>query len=173
MYHQFNIHRFYFLPAQCIYVSCVDLRTNSNYFPILHQLTVLYTWDGVCLLRGTSCIIFMAVGRRPFTVEPGFDTRSVHMRFLVVKQTLGQIFSPPSTSVFLSVSFPPILRTHLSYTSLLLEGQRGEAWEPSKKQCSLGNHGALDRKVLSLIGIWRVNAENQGRCCCWQVAVHV
>ena len=32
----FNIHIFYVLPAQCIYVFCVDLRTNSDYFPIQH-----------------------------------------------------------------------------------------------------------------------------------------
>ena len=36
MYHQFNIHTFYVLPTQCIYVFCVDLRTNSHYFPIQH-----------------------------------------------------------------------------------------------------------------------------------------
>jgi hypothetical protein len=30
MYHQFNIQEFYVLPTQCIYVFCVDLRTNSN-----------------------------------------------------------------------------------------------------------------------------------------------
>jgi len=36
MYHQFNIHKFYVLPTQCIYVFCVDLRTNSDYFPIQH-----------------------------------------------------------------------------------------------------------------------------------------
>jgi hypothetical protein len=34
MYHQFNIKQFYVLPTQCIYVFCVDLRTNSHYFPI-------------------------------------------------------------------------------------------------------------------------------------------
>ena len=32
MYHQFKIHKFHVLPTQCIYVICVDLRTNSNYF---------------------------------------------------------------------------------------------------------------------------------------------
>jgi len=31
MYHQFNI-----LPTQCIYVFCMHLRTNSDYFPIQH-----------------------------------------------------------------------------------------------------------------------------------------
>jgi len=36
IYRQFNIQQFYILPTQCIYVFCVDLRTNSNYFPIQH-----------------------------------------------------------------------------------------------------------------------------------------
>jgi len=36
MYRQFNIQQFYVLPTQCIYVFCVDLRTNSHYFPIQH-----------------------------------------------------------------------------------------------------------------------------------------
>jgi hypothetical protein len=33
---RFNIHKFYVLPTQCIYVFCVDLRKNSDYFPIQH-----------------------------------------------------------------------------------------------------------------------------------------
>jgi len=36
MYHHFNIQQFYVLPTQCIYVFYVDLRTNSDYFPIWH-----------------------------------------------------------------------------------------------------------------------------------------
>ena len=36
MYRQFNIQQFYVLPTQCIYVFCVDMRTNSDYFPIQH-----------------------------------------------------------------------------------------------------------------------------------------
>ena len=54
IYRQFNIQQFYVLPTQCIYVFCVDLRTNSDYFPLQHQLTGLYNRDGVCLLRGTN-----------------------------------------------------------------------------------------------------------------------
>ena len=54
MYRQFNIQQFYILPAQFIYVFYVDLRTNSDYFPIQHQLTGFYNRDGVCLLRGTD-----------------------------------------------------------------------------------------------------------------------
>jgi len=36
MYHQLNIHKVYVLPTQCICVFCVDLRTNSDYFPTQH-----------------------------------------------------------------------------------------------------------------------------------------
>jgi hypothetical protein len=36
MYHKFNIQQFYVLPTQCIYVFCVDLRTNSDYFTVQH-----------------------------------------------------------------------------------------------------------------------------------------
>ena len=35
-YRQFNIQQLFVLPTQCIYVFCVDLRTNSDYFPIQH-----------------------------------------------------------------------------------------------------------------------------------------
>ena len=57
MYHQFNIKQFYVLPTQCIYVFCVDLRTNSDYLTVQHWLVVFYNWDGVCLLRGTFYIL--------------------------------------------------------------------------------------------------------------------
>ena len=33
---RFSIQKFYVLPTQCIYVICVDLRTNSDYSPIQH-----------------------------------------------------------------------------------------------------------------------------------------
>jgi len=45
MYHQFNIQQFYVLPTHCIYVFCVDLRSNSDYFPIQHKLTGFYNRD--------------------------------------------------------------------------------------------------------------------------------
>jgi len=31
-----NIQQFYVLPTHCIYVFFVNLRTNSDYFPIQH-----------------------------------------------------------------------------------------------------------------------------------------
>ena len=33
---RFNSHKFYVLPTQCTYVFCMDLRTNSDYFPVQH-----------------------------------------------------------------------------------------------------------------------------------------
>ena len=53
IYHRFNIHKFHVLSTQCIYVFCVDLRTNSDYFPIQHYLTGFYIRDGLCLLCST------------------------------------------------------------------------------------------------------------------------
>ena len=36
MYCQFNIQQYYVLPTQRVYVFCVDLRTNSDYFTVQH-----------------------------------------------------------------------------------------------------------------------------------------
>ena len=57
MYRQCNINQLYVLSTQCIYVFCVDLRTNSDYFTVQHWLFGFYNWDGVCLLRGTFYIL--------------------------------------------------------------------------------------------------------------------
>jgi len=42
-YHQFNIQQFYVLPTHCIYMFCVDLRTNSYYLTKQSQVTVFLT----------------------------------------------------------------------------------------------------------------------------------
>ena len=42
MYHRVCCKKFYVLPTQRIYVFCVDLRTNSDYFPTQHYLTDFY-----------------------------------------------------------------------------------------------------------------------------------
>jgi len=55
-YRQFNIQHFYVLPTQCIYLFYVDLRTNSDYFTIQHQLTGFYNRHGKCLLRGLDWV---------------------------------------------------------------------------------------------------------------------
>ena len=48
---------FYVLPTQCIYVFCVDLGTNSDYFDVRHWLLGFYNRYEVFLLRGTFYIL--------------------------------------------------------------------------------------------------------------------
>jgi hypothetical protein len=48
----------------------------------------------------------------------------------------------------LCVSFHQCCTSIFNYMLLLPEGQTGEAWEPSKKQCSYGNRGTWDGKLL-------------------------
>ena len=56
MYRKFNIQQLYILSTECVYVFCVDLRTNSDYFTVQHWLLGFYNRDGVRLLRGTFYI---------------------------------------------------------------------------------------------------------------------
>jgi len=93
MYHHFNLHKFYVLPTQCIYVFCVDLRTNSDYFPIQHWLAGFYNRDGVCLLRGTDWIFIRNSGQWLLYVPPGltftnstFCPHSVFMCFVWISE---------------------------------------------------------------------------------------
>jgi len=63
MYHQFKIQLFYVLPTHCIYVFCVDLRTNSHYslynincLVFITQMQYVY-----CAVRtGCLCIIHVS-----------------------------------------------------------------------------------------------------------------
>ena len=59
---RFNIHKFYLLPTHCIYMFCVDLRTNSDYFSIQNHLTCLYSREGgvYCAVRTGSLNMIQA-----------------------------------------------------------------------------------------------------------------
>jgi hypothetical protein len=52
----FNIQKFYVLPTNCICMFCVDVRINSYYFSLQHQLTGFYNRDEKCLQRGTDWV---------------------------------------------------------------------------------------------------------------------
>ena len=45
MYRQFNIQQFYVLPTHCIYVFCLDLRTNSDLCHLQYKLIGFYNRD--------------------------------------------------------------------------------------------------------------------------------
>jgi hypothetical protein len=50
----FGVQNFYILPTQCVYVFCVVLRINNNYFSMQHELIgFMNKRDGMFLLRGT------------------------------------------------------------------------------------------------------------------------
>ena len=53
---RFIIQNFYVLPTQCVYMLYVNMRTNSDYFPIHHKLIGFYNRDAKCLLRGTDWV---------------------------------------------------------------------------------------------------------------------
>jgi hypothetical protein len=72
---------------------------------------------------------------------PGFDPRSVHVRFVVDKGALGQVFLQVLWISLVSISPHQCAILISIYMLLLPKGQTGEAWEPSKKQCSFGKGG--------------------------------
>jgi hypothetical protein len=74
---QFNIQKSYILPTQCVYV-CVgvgglNLRTNSDYFPLTYQFLVVFE-----KLQKAS-IIFMYV--RLYARKNSFLTGRIAMKF--------------------------------------------------------------------------------------------
>ena len=67
IYRQFNVQEFYVLPTQCIYLFCVDLRTNSHYFPIQHSLTGFYNRDlTLCSPVVTICTVSLTFKNSTF-----------------------------------------------------------------------------------------------------------
>jgi len=78
-----------------------------------------------------------------------FDSRSVRMKFVVDQGHWDGGFSE-YFDLSLSISFYQCSLVIFIYMLLLPEGRTGEAWVPSKKQCSYGNRRALDITVLPL-----------------------
>ena len=109
---RFNIKKFYVLPTQCIFVMCMDLRTNSDYFPIQHWLTSLYSWNGVCLLRGTDWI---------FIYNSTFYPHRVFMCFVWISEQTA-IISPYSINWLVCIAETECVycavRTGSLYTTL-------------------------------------------------------
>jgi len=80
MYHQFNVKQFYILPAQCIYVFCVDPRTLFPY-TTLSDWFLYPKYSVYCAVRTGSLNIIQvnislqsrslpnAVSRRPLNAE--------------------------------------------------------------------------------------------------------
>ena len=87
----------------------------------------------------------------------------VNVKCVVNNVALAQVFSE-LLGFSLSVSFHQCSIIIFTYMLLLPEKQRAEAWERSEKQYSLGNRGALVRKVL-YFHIFRLYSFK----CAWQL----
>jgi hypothetical protein len=83
--------------------------------------------------------------RRPLNVEARFRFRISPCEICGGQSDTGTVLQFAPVSII-----PPTVHTHFIYVLILPEAQMGEVWEPSKKQCSFGNLGALVRIVLSL-----------------------
>ena len=77
---RFNIQKCHVLPTQCIYVFCVDLRTNSDYFPIQHYL--------VGFITETECVYCAVRTGSLYIIQANF---SVEMASLPVYVTLSVV----------------------------------------------------------------------------------
>jgi len=117
----------------------------------------------VCLLRGTdwvfTCINFwlriglawlrqVVTGLSP--QKTGFHPRSVRVRFAVYTGALGQVFVcvlrfPPVSVI------PPLLHTCPSTSTT--SRTPGDAWQPPKSQCCMGDGRSVVGKVLC---VWRL-----------------
>jgi hypothetical protein len=86
--------------------------------------------------------------------RPGFDARSVRVRFVVDRVALGLHFSP-STSVFPFLYYSTKISVLLfAYTLPLLKEQTDEARRTSKKHCCFGSRIALDSNSFHIV--WRL-----------------
>ena len=65
---RFNIHKFYVLPTHTIYVFCMDLRTNSDYFPKQHYMFCCFLIKGGVFTARYE-LNHRAVGRRPLIAK--------------------------------------------------------------------------------------------------------
>jgi len=86
MYHQFNTQQFYVLPTWCVFLSCVDLRTNNDYFPTQHFLT------GFCNRYLTSCSPVVTICATSLTFNNAtFCPHSVFMCFVWIWEQTATI----------------------------------------------------------------------------------
>jgi hypothetical protein len=51
---RFTVQKFYFRSTECIYVFCIALRTNSDFFFMQHYENCFCNREEMCLLRGTK-----------------------------------------------------------------------------------------------------------------------
>jgi len=125
---RFNIQQFFVLPSQCLYVFCLDLRTNSYYFPIQHLLAGFYNRDlklkaqwslyvlpGLTLINSTFCpqcvnVFFVDLRKKqrlfPYTtttgcfLQGGFNPLNPSGYYMYHQFNIQQVYILPTQCIY-------------------------------------------------------------------------
>jgi hypothetical protein len=142
-----------FICPKSVPVFCFDHRQTAiiSLYSIKLLVFVTDTQRVYCAVRTEPIngIQIIVVCLSP--LSPEFDPRADHMRFVV--EGHWDRFSPSSSVSSLPLSFHQCCIVIFINVVLLPEGKTGEGWKPSKTQCSFGNRGALDRRVLPFLSL--------------------
>jgi hypothetical protein len=142
--------------------NCIYCTVRTVYCAVR---TVFTARCGLCLLRGADCSFvhtldeYVFIGLRPPSAEARVRSQAMPCETCGDQTGKGTGFRP-STPFPLSVSFHQCCRLIFIYMLRSWEGQTGETWEPSKKQCSFWNRVVLGRKVPSLCSVHKVRRHN-------------
>jgi hypothetical protein len=131
-----------------------------------------FRWCVICECRFSSAFrlgraFTLAVSRRPITTDAWgtIPDQSISPCYICGRQSgTGKGFSLSTSICLCQISFHQCSIIIFIYRLLFTEGKRGEAWEPSTKQCAFGYQGALDRKVVSLLSFFPMVGSQFGPC---------
>ena len=91
---------FYVLPTQCIYVFCVDLRTNSDYFTVQHQrIACLHIIQVNVILNSIPCQCMLNLWQQSGTgsgIPPSTQFSPACCRLFFIC-TMFALLQPPSS----------------------------------------------------------------------------
>ena len=110
----------------------VYCAVRTEYLSIL-QVRLIFI-----LLRAVPRVRRLVVSLSPR--RHGFDSRSVHVRFVVSRVAPGQV-------VLWVLRFSPV---SILICASRATGQTDKAWKPSRNRCCFGNRRSMDRKEPSL-----------------------
>jgi hypothetical protein len=131
---------------------------NSTFCP--HSVFMCFVW----ISEQTAIISLYSINWLVFITETECvycAVRAEYLNVTLVSEWHCDRFLSQYFSLHLSVPFHQC--SVLIFVCVLLspEGQTGEAWEPSKKPCTFGNRGAMDRKCSRCLFL---KSEGVSRC---------
>jgi len=133
MCHQFNIQQFYVVPTQCIFVLCVDLRTNSDYFSVQHSPMVFRTAARQQVSLHSLLISELGTSSQlhaPVSLPPTQKLYPLNKRLVAARSPSGRFKRWDNFLVLTDNRHPlihPIAKGQITYThSHWINGERGK-----------------------------------------------